>query len=174
MSHIQLLPTAGILGLILLLSACEPKDRRPGMWLSGTLITNESTDWSFTAEYPEVFVETRPWYGVPFSVTTVIGTRNGHLYVPSIYEQELPFPGSKYWNSVIKENADVRLKIGENLYEMQASPVNDPLEFREGLAALADKYESWRNWMEDPDNAPHFVIIRMDPRLSSDSEGSSE
>ena len=109
--------------VILLLAGCEPKDRRPGLWLSGELVEETPTDWSFIKDHPEIFVETSPWYGIPFSVTTVIGTRNGRLYVPSIYSEEAAFPGTKYWNSVIADNPEVRLKIGDKLYEMRATPV---------------------------------------------------
>lgn len=149
---------------VLLLSGCEPKDRRPGAWLSGETVAELPHDWSFTNDYQEIFVETHPWYGIPFSVTTVIGTRNGKLYVPSIYSEEAPFPGTKYWNKVIAENPEVRLKIGAALYEMRAVHVQDVVEYRAGIAALAEKYESWRRWQDDPDSAPPFVIIRMEPR----------
>ena len=156
--------TLVLLPALVLLAACEPKDRRPGLWLSGEVVEQMPQDWSFIADYPEIFVETRPWYGIPFSVTTVIGTRNGRLYVPSIYSEEAAFPGTKYWNSVIADNPDVRIKIGDRLYPMRATPVQDLEEFREGAGALADKYDSWAAWVEDESSAPHFVIIRMDPR----------
>ncbi|MGD8416718.1 MAG: hypothetical protein PVH91_06640 [Pseudomonadales bacterium] len=155
---------AALIALLLLAAACEPKDRRPGLWLSGEVVKPPPTDWSFVADYPEIFVETHPWYGIPFSVTTVIGIRNGKLYVPSIYSRELPFPGDKYWNSIIADNPDVRLKIGDRLYEMTATPVQDLEEYREGVRALADKYEGWARWLNDEDSAPPFAIIRMDPR----------
>ena len=148
---------------LLLLSACEPQDRRPGTWLSGDEAALPD-DLSFVADHAEVFIETRPWYGIPFSVTVVLGTRNGKLYVPSIYEEEAPFPGSKYWNSVIADNPDIRLKIGDTLYPMTATPVRDLAEFRDGVGALADKYDSWAGWMADESTAPPFVIIRLDPR----------
>ena len=159
----RLIRTLFIVCLLLAAAACEPKDRRPGLWLSGE-VAETPADWSFVADYPEIFVETHPWYGIPFSVTTVIGTRNGRLYVPSIYDEELPFPGTKYWNAVIADNPDVRLKIGERLYEMRAVPVRDLAEYRDGVGALADKYEAWARWLEDEESAPPFVIIRMDPR----------
>ena len=145
------------------LSACEPKDRRPGMWLEGP-VTELPEDRSFVTEHPEIFIETSPWYGIPFSVTTVIGTRNGKLYVPSIYDEELPFPGSKYWNSIINDNPEVRVKIGDRIFEMTATHVQDLNEYRDGVRALADKYDSWARWLDEPDDSPHFVIIRLDPR----------
>jgi len=155
---------AGLLITALLLAACEPRDRRPGMWLSGEVVGTTPSDWSFIADHQEVFVETHPWYGIPFSVTTVLGTRNGKLYVPSIYDEEAPFPGTKYWNSIIAKNPDVRLKIGDQIYEMTATHVQDAREYAEGFGALADKYDSWRGWLEEPASRPHFVIIRLDPR----------
>lgn len=160
-------PTTSLLMLLAVVftqTACEPADRRPGMWLSGEAAQEIPDDWSFIAEHEEVFVETHPWYGIPFSVTTVIGTRDGRLYVPSIYSEEAAFPGTKYWNSVIAANPEVRLKIGERIFEMTATPVQDLAEFRQGAASLADKYDSWARWVADEDSAPHFVIIRMDPR----------
>jgi len=156
--------TGLIVALATLLGACEPQDRTPGLWLSGEVVDSVPSDWTFIEDHSEIFVETHPWYGIPFSVTTVLGTRGGKLYVPSIYDEELPFPGSKYWNSVIHENPNVRLKIGDRIYEMKAVHVQDVHEFRAGLASLADKYDSWRRWQEDPDSGPHFVIIRMEPR----------
>lgn len=160
----KLIATLALIVMIAGVSGCEPADRRPGMWLSGEVVTEMPDDWSFIAEHQEIFVETRPWYGIPFSVTTVIGTRDGKLYVPSIYSEEAAFPGTKYWNSVIADNPDVRLKIGDRLYEMRATPVQDLAEYRQGAAALADKYDSWAGWVKDEATAPYFVIIRMDPR----------
>jgi len=153
-----------ILLALVFLAGCEPRDRTPGTWLTGDLVETLPEDWSFIAEHQEIFVETYPWYGIPFSVTTVLGTRDGKLYVPSIYDEELPFPGTKYWNSVIASNPNVRLKIGEKLYPMRAVHVQTGAEYLLGLQALADKYDSWRTWMSDPDSGPHFVIIRMEPR----------
>ena len=155
---------AALLTTALLLTACEPRDRRPGMWLSGEVVGAMPADWSFIADHQEVFVETHPWYGIPCSVTTVLGTRNGKLYVPSIYDKEAPFPGTKYWNSIIASNPDVRLKIGDQIYKMTATHVQDTLEYAEGVGALADKYDSWRRWLDEPASRPHFVIIRLDPR----------
>ncbi|NQZ97782.1 MAG: hypothetical protein HRU01_14825, partial [Myxococcales bacterium] len=69
---------------ILAFGACAPKDHRPGLWLSGDVIEMPVSDWSFSAEYREIFVETRTWYGIPHSVTTVCASHEGKLYVPSV------------------------------------------------------------------------------------------
>src|SRR2546427_4648725 len=61
----------------------DPKDRRPGLWLTGDLVTKPVTDWSFTDKYPTIFVQTRSWYGLPHSVTTSCTAHNGRLYLRS-------------------------------------------------------------------------------------------
>ena len=152
--------------LIGFMAGCEPKDRRPGSWLSGEVETAPVSDWSFVNDQMEVFIETRPWYGVPFSVTTVIAEAEGKVFVPSIYEQPADFPGSKYWNGVIADNPDIRLKVADRLYEMTARPAADPAEFALGLAALATKYDFWRS-VQKGESDTAFVIIRLHPRTES-------
>lgn len=149
--------------LVLVAAGCEPKDRRPGTWLSGSEAQGPISDWSFVNGQMEVFVETRPWYGIPHSVTTVIASKNGKVFVPSIYDAPAEFPGTKYWNRIIAANPSVRLKVGETLYRMEARPAGTPEEFAEGFSALAEKYDFWRNVYEDPDNQLPFVIIRLHP-----------
>ncbi len=162
-AHRLLVAVPAIALLLLATAGCEPKDRRPGTWLSGSEAEGPIGDWSFVNEQMEVFVETRPWYGIPHSVTTVIASKNGNVFVPSIYETSAEFPGSKYWNRIIADNPRVRLKVGETLYAMEARPAANEAEFAEGFSALAEKYDFWRNVYEDADNQMPFVIIRLHP-----------
>lgn len=46
--------------LAFLLASCESQDRRPGTWVGGELVETRITDWSFTNEHPEVFLQTHP------------------------------------------------------------------------------------------------------------------
>ncbi len=48
----------------------EPRDQRPGLWLTGDRVTEAVTDWSFTEDHQEIFVQTRTPYLMPHSVTT--------------------------------------------------------------------------------------------------------
>ncbi len=148
---------------IFLLLGCEPQDRRPGLWLSGE-VASTPPDWNFTNEHMEIFVETRPWWGIPHSVTTVVATSNGELFVPSIYDEPVEFPGTKLWNKNVAADPNVRLKIGEKIYELRAHHVEDAEEFMIGFQALADKYPFWQQVLEDEAKRPPFVVIRMDPR----------
>ena len=147
----------------LLLAGCEPKDRRPGTWLSGEPVREPVTDWSFVNDQMEVFIETRPWFGIPFSITTVIAEADGRVYVPSIYETPAEFPGSKYWNGVIADNPAIQLKVGGRLYPLNALPAADDTEFAHGLSALAAKYDFWRS-VEAGEADIAFTIIRLHPR----------
>lgn len=148
--------------LMLVLSACEPADRTPGMWLSGELETAEVRDWTFSNEHMEIFLETHPWYGIPFSVTVVTATSAGKLFVPSIYSKPGEFPGDKYWNGIIEDNPEVVIKIGNKLYPRSAHLITDEAEFEQALAALAGKYDFWRSIKEGKTESPPFVLIRLD------------
>ncbi|MFT4730526.1 MAG: hypothetical protein ACI9UN_005053 [Granulosicoccus sp.] len=153
---------------VLVLSACEPADRTPGMWLSGDLVTMDIRDWTFSNEQMEVSLETHPWYGIPFSVTVVTATTatGDKLFVPSIYSEPAEFPGGKYWNGIIDKNPEVLIKIGNKLYPRSAHLIEDEAEFEEAFQALADKYDYWRSVKQGGVERPPFVLIRLDPSQS--------
>lgn len=151
--------------LTVALAACEPKDRRPGTWLSGEVVTETVTDWSFSNDHLEVYIQTHPWYGVPHSVTTVLATQNGQIFVPSIYRQEpKTFPEGKYWNRIVSQDPNIEVKIGDKLYPRTVRLVTDEEEFELGLSALAAKYPYWQQNKDNPGEAPTFVIMSLDPR----------
>jgi hypothetical protein len=154
---------AALLSLSALMSACEPQDRRPGLWLSGeTTVT--PADWSFVNDAQEVFLETHPWYGIAHSITVVVAEADGKVFVPSIYDEDLPFPGTKRWNAIIAADPNVRLKVGDAIYEMTARLAADDEEYQQGFAALAAKYGFWQELLEDESKRPAFVIIRLEAR----------
>lgn len=149
--------------VLLTLGACEPEDRRPGLWLSGE-VAPAPEDWAFVNDAQEVLLETRTWYGIPHSVTVVIAEADGEVFVPSIYDEDVPFPGTKRWNANIARDPNVRLKVGETIYEMTARPAGNDAERQEGLEALAAKYDFWRKVEENPGERPPFAVIRLEPR----------
>jgi len=155
------------LGLLFLtMSACDPKDRRAGTWLTGEVVTAPVSDWTFTNDHDEIFVETRTWYFVPHSVTTTVVTSDGALYVPSLYKDGGEFPSERYWNRNIARDPNVRLKIGQGIYERRAALVTDPAERARVLAAFAAKYDRWRDMLKDGEPArPKIILLRMDPRV---------
>jgi len=156
-----------VLPLAIAASAClDPKDRRPGLRLRGEVASDPVSDWSFSDGYPEVFLETKTWYLVPHSVTTVCAADGDKLYVPSIYYAGGEWP-NKYWNSNVDSDPRVRIEIGDALYEREAVVVEDPQEFRAALQALAAKYPFWADMLAKPEGErPDMAIVRLDPRRS--------
>ena len=146
------------------LLACEPSDRRPGTWLSGDVVAQPVSDWSFTADAMEVYVETRTWYGVPHSVTTVCATTGDTLYIPSVYAEGDEFPDTRFWNRNVVRDPRVRVKIGNRVYDRTAVVVTDPAERDVALRAFATKYPFWRELLTKPDaERPPLHYFRMDP-----------
>ncbi len=59
----------------------------PGFWLSGGVVREPVADWNWVSdvEHPErgstIMLETRTWYGVPYSVTILPTPLGDKLYV---------------------------------------------------------------------------------------------
>ena len=130
--------------VVLRVVGLDPKERRPGLWLTGNVVTTPVTDWSFTDKYPTIFVETRTWYGIPHSVTTSCVSHEGRLYLTSVYREGAQFPGDKLWNRNMVRDPHVRLKIGDQLYERTLSLVTDAAERQAVLQTKQRKYPRQR------------------------------
>lgn len=163
--NIRIIPIAFAVLLIALAAGCiNPKDRRPGLRLSGEVVSEPISDWSFANEYPLIHLETNTWYLIPHSVTTVSAGLGGKLYVPSIYYAGGEWP-DKYWNSNAASDPRVRLEMGDKIYEREAVLVEDPEERQAAVRALVAKYPLWSEMQAKPESErPDFAIIRMDPR----------
>ena len=123
------------LGVLLMLGACEPEDRRPGLWLRGELQPYPD-DWSFTGEHLEIAIQVAAPYFLPHSVTIICGSHEGDLYVAAYR------PETKNWAAWATDDPNVVLKIGEDLYEARLTRVEDPLMIADALGAYAAKYRS--------------------------------
>jgi hypothetical protein len=122
----------------------DPRERRPGLWLTGQLVTTPVTDWSFTDTHPTIFVQTRSWYGLPHSVTTTCTAHNGQLYLTSVYRPGARFPRDRLWNKNVVRDPRVRLKIGDQVFDRTVALVTDPAEKDAVLEAKARKYPRQR------------------------------
>src|SRR5436309_457460 len=64
----------------------DPRERRPGLWLTGEVVTAPVTDWSFTDKHPTIYVQTRTRYLLPHSVTITCVAHDGqalpHVHLP--------------------------------------------------------------------------------------------
>lgn len=155
-----------VTGILLATVGLEPQDRRPGTRLDGELVAAPNT-WEFTDTTQEVHLETYPWYGIPFSVTTVLATDGTNLYLPSIYNAPGAFPGTKFWNKVVVDNPQVRLRVAGKLYELEIHNITDPTEFDRAFMALAGKYPFWQSALEDRDKRPYMALLKLIPRQAS-------
>lgn len=142
-----LLKIAGVIVvcLVLLLVALsitgfEPRQRTPGLWLTGNVVTTPVTDWSFTDQVSSVEVQTRTWYLLPHSVTTYCVALNGQLYLDSFYPAGVEYPHGRSWNENVARDPRVRLKIGNNLYDVTLAHDTDPADKTAVLQLVAKKY----------------------------------
>ena len=134
----------------------EPRDRSPGLWVSGELVTTPITDWSFTQAIEEIFVETRTWYYIPHSVSTYCSIYNDQLYLFSAYYQGGEFPETRSWNQNVMRDPHVRLKIGNQLFERTVSWVTDATEKEGVLQTFIEKYPEWQS--PGIDNVHIFLV----------------
>ena len=95
----------------------NPIQNIPGRQLTGEVVNEPVSDWSFAADVPTVAIETRP--GAPYSVTTWSFVHEGHLYIPASRGSQ------KTWTQFASADPRVRVKIGEKIYPGIATRVRD-------------------------------------------------
>lgn len=138
----------------------EPKDTSPGLWLSGDIVSEPITDWSFTNEIEEIFVETRTSYLLPHSITTYCAVYEEKFYLFSAYYDGGEFPYARRWNQNVMRDPSVRLKINEDIYEQNLRFVTDDSEKIPIHNAFVNKYLNW----ESP-GIKNVHIFLVEPRL---------
>lgn len=112
----------------------------PGLWLTGEVVTDPVDNWDWVADVAHpvrgntIMLETRTWYGIPYSVTILPTPRGDKLYIGGSARDarlEREFPNYKQWWANVERDPRVRLKIDGKIYEMTAALVHDPEEFNE-------------------------------------------
>lgn len=144
------------LALALGAAACvEPRDQRPGLWLSGPVAEALPDDWASADAHREIAIEVRTPYWVPHSVTIWCAAAGADLYVGARN------PESKRWPGWVERDPRVRLGIGDTVYEARLERVEDPGRIAAVRAAYAEKYD-----LPDraPDEAPPMRYWRVAPR----------
>ena len=113
----------------------NPNGPRPGLWLSGDLITAPVTDWSFVNVYQTIEVQTNTWYRIPHSVIIFFCvSHENHLYLQAI---------GKTWKRNVVRDPHVRIKVGNQLYDRVVVYVTDPAEFFGVEDSMVKKYSQW-------------------------------
>jgi hypothetical protein len=143
--------------VILRITGLNPNGGRPGLWLTGNLVTGPVSDWSFTENVQQVEVETHPWYLIAHSVTIFCVMYNGHLYLSSLVPPGVPpYPAGRQWNQAVARNPHVRIKIGNNLYDRTLTYVTDPVEHEGEVQAEMKKYPTFK-----PPAGATFNVFRV-------------
>ena len=148
----KLLLTAGCVGAALLvfvlyarLFGFSPGATSPGMWLTGEIVTEPVTDWTFATKLPGgTAVETRQWFA-PFlahSVTTGRFHVKDRLYLASGYPAGIRLPEGRHWNRNVLDDPNVRIRIDGKLYDRTLVYLTDPAERDEVLRALGTLFWS--------------------------------
>ncbi|MBW1843133.1 MAG: DUF2255 family protein [Deltaproteobacteria bacterium] len=113
----------------------DPSDERPGFGLSGEVNQQPVQDWSFTSDIKEIFIETTTSYSIPHSVTAWCVTIGDELYVAADDADK------KSWVANVARDPNVRLKIGEKIYEQKLVPTTDAATQARIDSGFAQKYE---------------------------------
>ncbi|MCZ6887215.1 MAG: hypothetical protein O7H39_01875 [Gammaproteobacteria bacterium] len=137
-----------------LVAGCEPEDRTPGLWLSGTE-QSFPADWGFTRAHREIALEVNTPYLVSHSITIWCVELDGDLYIAA------GNPVSKNWPGWVDDDPNVRLKIGEDIFEARLVPLDDDEHIMRVRAVQASKYD------RDPPSGPttsRFWIVEARAR----------
>jgi hypothetical protein len=122
----------------------------PGLWLKGEVVTHPVNDWAFTNQVHTIKIQTQTPIMLPYSVAAWCAVYNGNLYLTS-------YRGRR-WVEDIVSNPNVRLKIGDQLYDRSLTIVNDPAEKAAVLQAKAKKYPEWK-----PPTVEASTVLRVNP-----------
>jgi hypothetical protein len=143
---------------IALTVACsiDPSDQRPGLGLSGEVHQQAVDDWSFTSEADEIFIETATSYWIPHSVTAWCVTVGDDLYVAADDADE------KRWVANVARDPNVRLKIGDKVYEQELVSVSDAATIASIDSGFERKYEYDEEEGDDDMTVGYWRVVERD------------
>jgi hypothetical protein len=102
--------------LISYLNRSDPWNQLPGKRITGEEVTEPVDDWSFMEESTRVTLEVRP--SDPYSVDIRSFMHKGVLYLNSITPENR-------WTQFLIEDPNLRLKVGNKIYKVRATRVED-------------------------------------------------
>ncbi len=137
--------------LVLYLNRSEPYGIIPGKQLEGEEVAGPIHDWSFTLQHRRVTNEVRP--SNPYSVNTSGLLVDGLLYIPS------GKGGESRWAQYLIEDPNMRIKVGENIYKVRATPVEDAEQLKKVREAYGKKYPG-----SSPEGIAKFWFFQVDTR----------
>ena len=144
--------------VIVVMAACtiDPKDGRPGLGLTGEVHRQAIEDWSFTEDSGEIFIETVTSYWIPHSVTVWCVTVGNEFYVAADDADK------KSWVANVARDPNVRLKIGDKVYEQKLVPVTDAATIASIDSGFARKYEYEEEEADDDMTVGYWRVVERD------------
>ncbi len=156
--------TLAVVILAVLLSRQPGLDVIPGGRLSGEEMTGRVTDWSFMQQHRLVTLEVR--LSDPYSVNTSCFYNQGVLYVRSSprfplkqVRQLLWGSGESRWAQFLLLDPNMRLKVGEKIYRVQATQVEDSKLVRE---IYDNQIRDRGGTILTPEEASQILFFRID------------
>jgi hypothetical protein len=86
---------------------------------------------------------------------------NGQLYITSMFAAGVPFPTGKAWVNNVVRDPHVRLKFGNDLYDVKLAHVTDPNERAAVMAERAKKNPQLLT--QNPSTGPYQHLFRVLP-----------
>ena len=108
--------------------------------LSGEVQAGPTADWSFVADVENCQLETNP--EDPHSINCWCAGYQGNVYVPSSMILGPTSPSEREWVQNVQNDAAVRLRVGDRVYERAAVRVAEGAEYDAVVAVLEKKYEA--------------------------------
>ncbi len=130
--------------------ACGPLAMIPGGEIDGTL-RPPPANWSFTDAHDDVVLETNP--SDPYSVTVWGVAVGDRFYIAA---------GNKgnQWAENIRQDPRVRLKVGDDLFELNAIATDESDDLEAFLGAVKKKYE----FEPDAEQRSDSELFRLEAR----------
>lgn len=109
-----------------------PCDRTPGGWLLGEAVSEPVEDWGFANDVP--LCQVQVYRGIlPHAINLNCMASDGDLYL------SCASCDGKVWSTAALANPEARLRVGDKVYPVRLSRVEDPQTLDEAWRARARK-----------------------------------
>ena len=109
-----------------------PCERTPGGWLLGEEVEEPVRDWSFANDVPLCQIQVSRGI-LPHSINLNCMASDGELYLSCASCE------GKVWSTAVLEDPEARLRIGDKVYPVRVTRVEDPAVLDEAWRARAEK-----------------------------------
>ncbi|MFV2089834.1 MAG: hypothetical protein ACC642_04195 [Pseudomonadales bacterium] len=130
---LTLLLVAGFIGVVAWFFNC-PCERTPGGYLLGDEIETPVSDWTFANDVPLCQIQVRAGF-LPHSINLNCMASSGQLFL------SCSGCDGKYWSTAVLSNPAARLRLGDEVYPVVVTRVQDPATLDRAWIARAAKLD---------------------------------